>query len=156
MRSVVIALSALLLAACDAGDAASARPDFRAALDAHLAAIGARDIDAYKTTITSDDDLHIIFPGGEVIETTDGVVSFHEGWFQDTEWRWDGEVLKIMEGEDMAAAYMKYDYRDTPEGDPRSAWLLLLFQLEEGEWRLIHDQNTRIAQTPTQTSEENE
>lgn len=153
MKQILIAAFALVLAACDAGDAVSARPDFRPALDAHLAAIQARDLEALKPTITSGEDLLLVSPGGEVIETTEGFVALHEEWFKDANWRWDGEVVKIMEGEDMAAAFVKYDYRDTPEGEPRSSWLLLLFQLEDGAWRLIHDQNTRITQTPEQTAE---
>ncbi|WP_425409444.1 YybH family protein [Hyphococcus sp.] len=149
-RRLKIALAfacGLIIAGCGAGgDAASARPDFRAALEAHLAAIEAKDLEAYRPTVTTRDDLTLIFPGGEIIETTDGVIGFHEQWFQDSEWRWDGDIVKLMEGEDMAAALMKYDYRDAPDGAPRSSWLLLLFQLEKGEWRLIHDQNTRITQ----------
>ena len=136
----------ILFAFCTASIAAAeeGRPPFRPALDAHLAAIAAKDLDAYKPTVTKGDDLHIVFPGGEVMHTTEEVIAFHEGWFQDPNWRWDGEVLKIIEGEDLSAAFMRYDYRDTPEGEPRSAWLLLLFALEDGEWRLVHDQNTRI------------
>lgn len=135
------------LAACDGGAAVSIkeeRPAFRPALDVHLAAIEAKDIDAYKPTVTKGDDLHIIFPEGEVIDTTAGAVGFHQEWFKDPDWRWNGEVLKVMEGEDMAAAFMNYEYRDTPDGAPRAAWLVLIFALEDGEWRLVHDQNTRI------------
>ena len=148
---VMFFIFAVLLAACEAK--APVRPDFRAALDAHLAAIEAKDIDAYKPTVTADEDLWIVFPGGETIETTEGVIGFHEEWFKDPDWRWNGEVVKTMEGEDMAAAFMKYDYRDTPDGDPRSSWLALIFKLENGEWRLVHDQNTRI-NAQAQTEEE--
>lgn len=153
---VFISMIALALAACDVKTdavAEKARPDFRAALDAHLTAIEAKDIEAYKPTVTGGDDLMIIFPAGEVIDTTEGVVAFHDEWFQDENWRWDGEVVKIMEGADMAAAFMKYDYRDTPDREPRSAWLTLIFKLEEGEWRLIHDQNTRITQSTENETE---
>ena len=124
---------------------AAARPPFRPALKAHLDAIETKDIVAYKPTVTTREDLHLVFPDGSVIETTEGVVSFHEEWFKDANWRWNGQDTRIMEGVDMAAAFMKYDYRDTPEGAPRSAWLVLIFALENGAWRLIHDQNTRIA-----------
>ncbi|WP_428408119.1 YybH family protein [Hyphococcus sp.] len=140
-RGVAIA-GALLLAACGATE--TSRPDFRDALDAHLAAIEAKDIDAYIPTVTSGDDLHVIFPDGSVIETTDGVAAFHREWFADADWRMEPQVVKVMEGEDMAAALLKYDYRDTPEGEPRASWLILVFELEDGEWRLVHDQNTRI------------
>lgn len=145
MKYGLALIGALLLAACSAGGETAARPDFRAALDAHLAAIEARDLDAFAPTITSGDDLYVIFPNGAAIETTEGVVAFHDEWFQDENWRMDPGVVKIMEGEDMSAALLKYDYRDTPNGEPRSSWLILIFKLEDGEWRLVHDQNTRIA-----------
>ena len=54
------------------------------------------------------------------------------------------ELIRIIEGEDMAMALYSYAYRDTPDGEPRSSWLMLLFKLEDGVWRLVHDQNTRI------------
>ncbi|WDI31716.1 nuclear transport factor 2 family protein [Hyphococcus flavus] len=145
MRVFIIALNVLFLASCS--EAQAPRPDFNAAVKAHLAAINAKDLEAYAPTVTGRNDLMIIFPEGEVIETTDDVIGFHREWFQDENWRMDIETVKLMEGEDMSAALLKYDYRDTPEGEPRSSWLLLLFQLEGGEWRLIHDQNTRITQT---------
>ncbi|MHA7871181.1 MAG: YybH family protein [Hyphococcus sp.] len=147
--------AALVITFCTVGIASAeeSRPPFRPALDAHLAAIVTKDIDAYKPTVTKGADLHIIFPGGEVMDTTEAVIAFHEEWFQDTNWRWDGEVLKVIEGEDLSAAFIKYDYRDTPEGAPRSAWLLMLFALEDGEWRLVHDQNTRV---PAPTEKESD
>ena len=151
MRQLVAIIAMMACAAC--AKAEKPRPDFRPALDAHLAALTAKDLDAYKSTITSGDDLMIIFPEGEVIEPTNSVLKFHEEWFQDSDWRMDLEVQKIMEGADMAAALLKYDFRDTADGEPRSAWLMLLFKLENGEWRLIHDQNTRIKQNTSSETE---
>ena len=123
---------------------AAGRPPFRPALRAHLDAIENKDLAAFKPTLTTREDLRVVFPNGEVIETTDGVIAFHEEWFRDANWRWEGEVVNIIEGVDMAAAFMKYEYRDTPDGAPRAAWLALIFKLEDGAWRLVHDQNTRI------------
>lgn len=120
-------------------------PPFEPALSAHLAAIEARDLEAFKATITSGDDLEVIFPNGEVLASTSEVIAFHEEWFADPDWRWDGEVVKTEAGADMAYALVRYDYRDTPDGAPRTSWLALIFGLEDDEWRLIHDQNTRIA-----------
>ena len=140
MKHGLMLILVLALAACSGEAQKTPRPDFREALDAHLAAIAARDIDAFKPTVSTRDDVHLVFPEGDVIETTEGFLGFHEEWFKDPNWR--------MEGEDMAAAYMKYNYRDKADDEPRAAWLLLLFQLEDGEWRLIHDHNTRIKKAP--------
>lgn len=44
----------------------------------------------------------------------------------------------------MAMALVKYDYRVKAEDKPFSTWLIYVFQLQEGEWRIVHDQNTAL------------
>ncbi|MEQ8179887.1 MAG: nuclear transport factor 2 family protein [Amphiplicatus sp.] len=134
--------AAAMLAGCDAQKPAP--PDFGAALQEHLAAIQARDLDAFAATLTADETLYTVFPNGGALTTRQAAVDLHRDWFADPNWVWEGETVHKIVGADMALALIKYDYRDTPEGAPRSAWLSLLFRLEDGEWRLVHDQNTRI------------
>ena len=117
---------------------------FHAALDAHIASIAARDVDAYADTLTERDDLQLIFPGGERIDGVEGVIDFHEDWFDDEKWVFSIEVLKTQVGADMAYAFTKTSYQDEEGAPPRFAWLVLVFALEDGEWKLVHDQNTRI------------
>lgn len=127
------------------GSAAGSAPaDFRTALDTHITAIENRDLATFRTTLTREDDLTVIFPGGSRLETTEAVLDFHETWFADPEWVWDAEVETVLEGRDQSMALLRYSYRDRADGEPREAWLSLVFRLEEGEWRLVHDQNTRI------------
>ena len=77
MKPVASMLAALcLLAPAAAG--ASARPDFRAALDAQMSAIAARDVGAYAETITENDDPWLIFPDGQRLETREDVLAFHK------------------------------------------------------------------------------
>jgi ketosteroid isomerase-like protein len=47
---------------------------------------------------------------------------------------------------ELAIATVRTRYEDTVDGKPywSENWLTLVFKLEKGEWRLIHDQNTRI------------
>jgi len=131
-----------MLAACV--HTPSPRPDFAAAVDNHLAAIKAKDINAFLPTISATGELDVIFPDGEVLKGYDAVADFHREWFSDSDWRMAPVVEKLIEGKDLSAALVRYDYRDTPDGAPRSAWLVLVFRLEDGAWRLVHDQNTRI------------
>jgi hypothetical protein len=44
----------------------------------------------------------------------------------------------------MAMALIKYQYRAKAEDEPFSTWLLYVFQLEYGNWRIVHDQNTAL------------
>jgi ketosteroid isomerase-like protein len=133
---------ALLIAACEART--SVQPDFDAALERHLGAIQSRDLEAFVSTLTSGDTLYTIFPDGEALTTPAQAIALHKEWFADRDWVWEGEVVQKIVGTDLATALMKYDYRDAPESAPRSSWLVLVFRLEDGEWRLVHDQNTRI------------
>jgi hypothetical protein len=47
-------------------------------------------------------------------------------------------------GEDMAMALVKYEYRAKADDKPFSTWLLYVFQLQDGGWRIVHDQNTAL------------
>lgn len=143
MRRLAPVFTVFALAAC-AATSPPGRPDFEAALARHLAAITAKDIDAYAPTITSGEDMTLIFPDGDVMLTRDVVEGFHRAWFEDPDWRMEFERVRIVEGADMALALVRTRYRDTPDGEPRDAYLALVFRLEDGAWRLVHDQNTRI------------
>ncbi len=60
----------LLVGSCSHRQAANQRPDFRAALDRHIAAIGQRDLATLTDTLTTGDNLMVIFPAGQTLPTT--------------------------------------------------------------------------------------
>ena len=41
-------------------------------------------------------------------------------------------------------ALVKYQYRPKADAAPFSTWLTYVFQLQEGQWRIVHDQNTAL------------
>jgi len=132
-----------LAAACQSEQAPTS-PNFKTSVEAHLASVEGRDFETFKSTLTSSNNLAVIFPGGTQLATTEEVLDFHKEWFKDKDWVFDTEIRKVIEGSDQSTALVQYSFRDTPNGEPRHAWLVLTFQLEDNEWRLIHDQNTRI------------
>lgn len=133
----------LALLACQADQSAVA-PDFKSSVERHLASVENRDFETFKSTLTTTQDLAVIFPGGTQLPTTQDVIDFHKDWFKNKDWVFETEIRKIIEGSDQSTALVHYSFRDTAQGAPRYAWLVLTFQLEDNEWRLIHDQNTRI------------
>lgn len=142
IRRLPILAIAMMATCVNAGQPTA---NFEETLELHLAAITDRNLAGLESTLTETDDLMVIFPGGTTLDTTAAVVEFHRQWFADSAWVMEPEVIKIIEGSDQSTALIRYQYRDDPEGDPRSAWLVLVFQIENGQWRLIHDQNTRIS-----------
>jgi len=148
-RGVVAAaaLAALLtLSACatPTTSPAAAPSSFEAALTRHLGAITGRDIDTFLSTLTQDEALTVIFPNGGAVTTRTEVEALHREWFADPDWRMEIEPVRVVKTDSMALALVRTSYRDTPDGAPRFAYLTLTFRLEDGAWRLVHDQNTRI------------
>jgi ketosteroid isomerase-like protein len=81
---------------------------------------------------------------GHAFLTPAETISIHEEWFKDPNWIWEGSVVHTVVGEDMAMAVIKYQYRAKASDVPVSTWLTYVFQLQDGAWRIIHDQNTSL------------
>ncbi len=120
------------------------KPDFNAALQQHFVAISNRDLETFKSHLTRGDKLFTIVQNGHAFTTPAETIEIHEQWFKDPNWTWEGSVIHQVVGEDMAMALVKYEYRAKSEVEPFSTWLLYVFQLQDGEWRIVHDQNTAL------------
>jgi uncharacterized protein (TIGR02246 family) len=152
-RAVSLALAVAMMAACGGADSpvaqtASARPSLRATLDAHMAAIDARDLDALLATVTTGERLTLILPGGNVLRTREEYRRLHVEWFAETDWRMQFELMELRELADTGIALLKYRSQnrqaDGSYQTRREALLSLVFALEDGKWRLVYDQNTVI------------
>ncbi len=120
------------------------KPDFSTALQEHFTAISNRDIEAFKRHLTKGETLYTIVQNGHAFLTPAETISIHEQWFKDPNWIWEGSVVHTVVGEDMAMAVIKYQYRAKASDVPVSTWLTYVFQLQDGAWRIIHDQNTSL------------
>lgn len=120
------------------------KPDFDTALEQHFEAISNRDIEAFKSHLTRGDKLFTIVQNGYAFTTPAETIEIHEQWFKDPHWIWEGSVVHKVVGEDMAMALVKYQYRAKPDLEPFSTWLTYVFQLQDNQWRIVHDQNTAL------------
>lgn len=143
LSSLIILIIFTMLPACS-GHSDVQRPDFRPTLEKHLSAVQSRDIAALEATLTKTGGLQVIFPNGARVDNTADVMAFHKEWFDDADWVWTPTIDRIIEGETQASALVTYTMQDTADGPKRASWLFLVFQLEDGAWRLVHDQNTSI------------
>lgn len=144
------------LAACAGGGAAGGADQptgptgasLRATLDAHLAAIQARDLDALMATVTSGLQLTLILPNGAVLRSREEYRQLHVEWFAEQDWKMVFEVLEVRELGDAGVGLVKYQAQALqPDGTfqtRREALLSLMFAREAGSWRLVFDQNTVI------------
>jgi ketosteroid isomerase-like protein len=119
-------------------------PDFNAALQAHFDCIRDRDLDAFKDHLTKSGTLYTVVQNGHAFRTRDEAIALHEEWFKSSAWSWEGSLVHKVVGSDMAMALVKYDYRPTPDSPALENWLTYVFRLEDGAWRIVHDQNTAL------------
>lgn len=119
-------------------------PNFDIVLQAHLDCIRDRDIAAFRAHLTSNKMLYTIVQNGHAFTTPKEIADIHAEWFKDTNWIWEGRVVHKVVGTDMAMAVIKYAYRTKPEATPVESWLTYVFALEDGQWKIVHDQSTSL------------
>ncbi len=96
-------------------------PALRETVQAHLAAISARDLDAQLATVTMGDKLILIFPDGQRLETRQQFVDFHKEWFADDSWKFQSEIVDLIEAPTLGHALVRYRYGATNEDGSRAA-----------------------------------
>jgi hypothetical protein len=133
--------------------AKSSAPPFRPAVEAHLAAISARNLDALLPTLTSSDALPMIAPNGHKFDTRQQYIDFHKQWFAAPDGgKLEAQIVSVTESPALSHALIKSRYTSKDAaGKPQStvSWLALTFALENGSWRLVFDQNTAITDPGT-------
>jgi hypothetical protein len=120
------------------------KPSFDLALEKHFESIANRDLNAFKSHLTKNKSLYTIVQNGHAFTTPEEIVAVHAEWFKDHSWIWEGVVVHKVVGEDMAMAVVKYNYRTNAKDLPVESWLTYVFALEDGEWKIVHDQNTAL------------
>lgn len=140
-----VAVGLVALAGCaSVGRSSTAPPPSRPALDAHLAAIRAHDLDAFVPTLTTRDSLVLVFPDGTLVRSREETVEIHRQWFADSTWTIAFEVLDVTEADGMAIATLRYTLTDDTPRSGRQALLSVAVAWEDNAWRLVHDQNTAL------------
>lgn len=122
---------------------------FRTALEAHLKAVAAHDMEALLPTLTGEEALTMITPLGERLETRDAYIEFHRRWFSanDPQERLDFAIERVIETPALAHALVRLTYTSSGvEGKAQTytGWLTLTFAIEDDRWALVFDQNTPI------------
>jgi ketosteroid isomerase-like protein len=121
--------------------------DFEATLNKHLNAIQERNLGTLMRTLPENGDLILILPNGRMMRTVTEYINFHREWFDDQDWAVSTELVAKKEGADLSFATLNVEYKDVDaDGKPIMMLLLLnlIFEKREGQWVLVHDQNTPV------------
>ncbi|MEZ0471031.1 YybH family protein [Luteimonas salinilitoris] len=153
-RALLLGGCLLLATAAAVAQERGAAAPLRETLGRHLQAIQARDLDALLVTVTRGDALTLILPNGKVLTTREEFRQLHVDWFAEDGWRMRFEVRQVREFGDTGIALVHYLSQqrqdDGSYATRREALLSLVFAREQGEWRLVYDQNTVIPPAPAQ------
>ena len=124
----------------------AAEPSIDAAFAAHVKAVQSRDLAALARTISDAEQLILILPNGTLTRTRQEYLDFHKEFFASKSWSIRFDPVSTIVGKEFAVLTTKSLYEDVEDGKPvRSrSWVTFTFRKEAGEWRLIHDQNTRV------------
>lgn len=146
MLGRIAALVAVLCFSSAGAAPVGAQSSIGAVFAEHIRAVQARDLAALESTITSGDQLTLILPNGTQTATRQAYIDFHKEFFATKTWTLQFEPVSRVVGSDFAVLTTKSLYQDTVDGKPyRSrSWVTFTFRKEAGQWRLIHDQNTRL------------
>ncbi|MFL6603596.1 MAG: YybH family protein [Steroidobacteraceae bacterium] len=122
-------------------------PNVDAAFAAHVKAIQSRDLAALALTISDAKQLILILPNGRLTKTRQEYLDFHKEFFASKSWTIRFDPVATSVGSDFAVLTTKSLYEDLQDGNPvrTRSWVTFIFHKEAGKWRLIHDQNTRVA-----------
>jgi uncharacterized protein (TIGR02246 family) len=117
---------------------------FREALDEHLAALQARDVERFAATL--GDDVAVVDGKGAITRGTEAVLASHAAWFDAPDaWRFDYEIVLTRELGSAAFALIDVTYRNTPQSAPARFLLSLVFERDPaGAWKFVYDQNTTL------------
>jgi ketosteroid isomerase-like protein len=114
----------------------------REALDEHLGALQARDVDRFAVTLGSD--AAVVDGAGAIVRGTDAVLASHAAWFAVPHaWTFDYDVVFTREMGDAGLALIDVKYREMPDAAPARFLLSLVFERDDdGTLKFVYDQNT--------------
>lgn len=141
-NAIAVCAAVFALTACTGPNPMT--PNFDDALEAHFDAIRTRDLDAFTSHLTTDDTLYTIVQNGHAFTTPEETAAVHADWFNDRDYLWEPQVVRTIVGSDMAMALVRYRMRANAEDEGFETWLIYVFRLEDGQWRIVHDQNTAL------------
>ncbi len=121
-----------------------------ATLERHLNAIGERDLETLRSTLSPNGNMQLILSGMEIIDKVDGFMTYHRDWFETPGWTMRNTILNCEVGETMGMAVVEALYREAErDGKPYFNRLIVSYDLQkiDGRWYVIKDHASSVAKS---------
>lgn len=139
-RAIIAAVA--LIAGCDGAIAPPAPCDFDCALERNLAASRTHDADAFAETITRGNDIQLVEPYGPVRHGRAAYLEALRSFVGRGGYIFDYDIVDRRVGDELGYALLDVTMRFDDSQQTFRYYQLLIFALEDGEWRVVHDQIT--------------
>ncbi len=106
------------------------------------------DLEGLFSTVTKNEKFFFLTSSGRLIDTRTGYYKFHEDWFKEKDWEMPVDNIEVHEGNDTGYTTAVFHYRSMmPDGGRHilDSWFTLIFQKEEGMWKVVADICTPIS-----------
>lgn len=137
----------ILLAACESSVIDIEKEAAHTAMENHLNAVSKRNINDLMATLSPDDEMTLILPQSEIIDSKEGFIEYHRKWFEDQSWTFEYKILKLKAGTYFSIAVVEVLYKE-PErnGKPYFNRMIVSYVLEkkQGKWCVIKDHASSI------------
>lgn len=121
---------------------------FADAVQSYFSSLDKRELPGIGAMFDDDAQTAVILPGGALVVGYPAIMDLHKEWFSDPDWSMEHEVISMREMGALGLVLAKVCYHDLNEhGEPYtiSYYLHLTFCCRDGQWKVVHDQNTLLA-----------
>jgi len=142
--SLIFVCALLIGSTINAQETEPVEKSFDETLSEHLDAVINHKLQNYIGSL-SKENISMILPNGKLMATIEDIKTMHQEWFAESGWTFEYKIIRKSETEEMAYALLDVDYYNLDEQntrDYRPFFLVVVFEKENGEWKLTHDQCT--------------
>lgn len=121
---------------------------FADAVQSYFSALEKRDVPGIAALFDDNAKTTLIMPNGALVVGYAAIMDLHRDWFSDPDWSMEHEIISMREMGALGLVLAKVVYHDVNEnGEPYtiSYYLHLTFCCRDGQWKVVHDQNTPTA-----------
>ena len=119
--------------------------EFHKTAENFLAAVANRDFETFQSFLRADLGFQAVLPGGVILDSVASFIENQKTWFSGTTGNFKYVIDRTEISVDLGTVHSKVHYSNVDaKGSPfeLEIYITFVFRKIDGDWFLIHDQNT--------------